>query len=132
MDTNVFHVCNAHVYEGLLRETARQYHFRLRWTLVTCSGCVQAMRGRAAVPTVTSSQPLQHVVVYLEGSGKILLLGGGVYLVMVRDGETRMGWLYPLRIKSAADVATGTMELLADVTEAVKDFRTSNGAEFVN
>ena len=43
-----------------------------------------------------------------------------------------MGWLYPLRSKSAADVASATKIFLSDVGDGVKCFRTDNGTEFVN
>ena len=43
-----------------------------------------------------------------------------------------MGWLYPLRSKSAADVASATKTFLSDVGDGVKCFRTDNGTEFFN
>ena len=42
-----------------------------------------------------------------------------------------MGWIYPLRSKSAADVASATKEFLADVGGGIERFRTDNGTEFV-
>ena len=38
MDINVFHVCNTHAHEGLLRETTKQRGVKFTGTLVTCSG----------------------------------------------------------------------------------------------
>ncbi|CAN0397216.1 unnamed protein product, partial [Laminaria digitata] len=43
-----------------------------------------------------------------------------------------MGWLYPLKSKSAVDVAAATKQFLADVGGDVKCFRTDNATEFVN
>ena len=37
-----------------------------------------------------------------------------------------------MKSKSAADVASATKEILADVGDGVKRFRTDNGTEFVN
>ena len=56
VDINVFQVCIAHAHKGLLRETAKQQGVKLTGTLVTCSGCVQAKRRRASIPTTTSSR----------------------------------------------------------------------------
>jgi len=135
VDINVFHVCNAHAHEGLLRETAKQQGVKLTGTLVTCSGCVQAKGRRASIPTTTSSRkalPLQRVFVDLAGPRKIASAGGALYLILFKDDATRMGWLYPLKSKSAADVTAATRKFLADVGGAVECFRTDNGTEFVN
>ena len=43
-----------------------------------------------------------------------------------------MGWLYPLKSTSAADVIAATRKFLADIGGAVVCFRTDNGSEFVN
>ena len=43
-----------------------------------------------------------------------------------------MGWIYPFRSKSAVDVSAATTKILTDIGDAVKCFRTDNGAEFTN
>ena len=135
VDINVFHVCNAHAHEGLLGETAKQQGFTLTGTLVTCSGCVQAKGKRASLPTTTSSRmahPLQRVFVDLASPRKIASTGGALYMILFKDDATRMGWLYPVRSNSSADVASATTIFLYDVGDGVKCFRTENGAEVVN
>ncbi|CAN0512131.1 unnamed protein product, partial [Laminaria digitata] len=134
-DINVYHVNNGHAHEGLLRETARQQGVKLTGTLVTCSGRVQAKGRRASVPKTTSSRMehrLQRVFVDLTGPRNIASEGGTLYPILFKDHATRMGWFYPLKSKSAADVAAATKQFLADVGGDVKCFRTDNGAEFVN
>ena len=44
----------------------------------------------------------------LPAPGRSRLPGGGLYLILFKDDATRMGWIYPLRSKSAADVASAT------------------------
>ncbi|CAM9826452.1 unnamed protein product, partial [Laminaria digitata] len=134
-DINVYHLNNCHAHEGLLRETARQQGVKLTWTLVTCSGCVQAKGKRASVPKTTSSRMehrLQRVFVDFAGPRNIASAGGALYLIVFKDDATRMGWLYPLKSKSVVDVAAATKQFLADVGGDVKCFRTDNGVEFVN
>ena len=83
---------------------------------------------------MTSSRvahPLQRVLVDLAGPRKITSAGWALYLILFKADVTRMGWLYPLRSKSAADVASTTKKFLADVVGGVKCFRTDNGTEFV-
>ncbi|CAN0528754.1 unnamed protein product [Laminaria digitata] len=75
---------------------------------------------------------LQRVFVDLAGPRNIASAGGGLYLILFKDDWTRMGWLYPLKSKSAVDVAAATKQFLADVGGDVKCFRTDNGADFVN
>ncbi|CAM9207412.1 unnamed protein product, partial [Laminaria digitata] len=53
-------------------------------------------------------------------------------LILFKDDATRMGWLFPLKSKSAVDVAAAAKQILADVGGDVKCFRTDNGAEYVN
>ena len=42
-----------------------------------------------------------------------------------------MGWLYPVRSKSSADLASATTKFMSDVGNSVMCFRTDNGAELV-
>ncbi|CAN0098402.1 unnamed protein product [Laminaria digitata] len=77
-------------------------------------------------------RPLQRVFVDLAGPRKIASAGGALYLILFKDDMSRMGWIYPLRTKSAADVAAATKQFLADVGDGVQCFRTDNGTEFVN
>ena len=56
VDINVFHVCNGHAHEGLLRETAKQQGVKLTGPLVTRSRCAQAKGRRESIPTMTSSR----------------------------------------------------------------------------
>ena len=63
------------------------------------------------MPTTTCSRMehrLHRVSVDLAGPRKIASAGGGLYLILFKDDATRMGWIYPLRSKSAADVASAT------------------------
>ena len=76
--------------------------------------------------------PLQRVFVDLVGPRNIASAGGALCLILCKDDATRMGWLYPLRSKSAADVASATKIFLSDVGDGFKCFRTDNGTEFVN
>ena len=57
---------------------------------------------------------------------------GGLYLILFKDDTTCIGWIYPLRSKSTADVASTTKEFLADVGVGVKRFTTDDGTVFVN
>ena len=68
------------------------------------------------------AHPLQRVFLDLASHRKIACAGGAPYLIPSKDDATRMGWLYPLRGKSAADVASATKKLLADVGGDVKCF----------
>ncbi|CAN0599097.1 unnamed protein product [Laminaria digitata] len=74
---------------------------------------------------------LQRVFVDLAGPRNIASAEGALYLILFKDDATRMGWLYPLKSKSAVDVAAATKQFLA-VGGDIKCFRTDNGAEFVN
>ena len=49
---------------------------------------------------------LQHVFVDLLGPRKIASASGALYLLLFKDDAMRMGWLYPLKSKGAADVAS--------------------------
>ncbi|CAM9595442.1 unnamed protein product, partial [Laminaria digitata] len=129
------HVNNGHAHDGLLRKTARQQGLKITGTLVTCSRCVQAKGKRESAPTMTSSRMehrLQRVFVHLAGPRNIAFARGGLYLILFKDDATCMGWLYPLKSKSAVNVAAATKQFLADVGGDVKCFRTDNGVEFVN
>ena len=78
------------------------------------------------------AHPLQRVFVDLAGPWNIASAGGALYLILFKDDATRMGWLYLLKSKSAADLASATKVFLSDVGDGVKCFRTDNGTEFVN
>ena len=43
-----------------------------------------------------------------------------------------MGWIYTFRSKSAVDVSAAMTKILTEIGDAVKCFRTDNGAEFTN
>ena len=43
-----------------------------------------------------------------------------------------MGWIYPLKSHSAADIVAATKEFLADVAGDIKCFRTDYAVQFVN
>ncbi|MEP5245481.1 MAG: DDE-type integrase/transposase/recombinase, partial [Alphaproteobacteria bacterium] len=100
----------------------------LQWM---CTG-----EGQACVHTynyiVSKGTPPAARFVDLAGPRKIASAGGALYLILFKDDATRMGWLYPLKSKSAADVTAATRKFLADVGGAVECFRTDNGTEFVN
>ena len=74
---------------------------------------------------------LHRVFVDLAGPRTIASAGGGLYLILFKDDATRMGWIYPLRSKSAADVASATKKILADVGGGIKRFRTDHGTALV-
>ena len=78
------------------------------------------------------THPLQRVFVDLAGPSNIASADGALYLILLKDDATRMGWLYPLRSKIAAVVALATKIFLSDAGDGVKCFRTDNGTEFVN
>ena len=75
---------------------------------------------------------LYRVFVDLAGPRKIASAGGALYLILFKDDAMRIGWIHPLRSKSAVDVDSATKEFLADVGVGVKRFRTDNGTELVN
>ena len=75
---------------------------------------------------------LHRVFADLAGPGMIASAGGVLYLILFKDDATRIGWIYALRSKSAADLASATKEFRTDVGGGVKQFRTDNGTEFVN
>ena len=77
------------------------------------------------------AHPLQRVFVGLAPRN-IASVGGALYLNLFKDDATRMGWLYPLRSKRAADVTSATKTFLSDVGDGVKCFGTDNGTEFIN
>ena len=96
---------------------------------------MQAKGRFASVPTATSSRMghrLHRVFADLAGPGMIASAGGVLYLILFKDDATRIGWIYALRSKSAADLASATKEFRTDVGGGVKQFRTDNGTEFVN
>ena len=74
---------------------------------------------------------LHRIIVDLAGPRNIESAGGVLYLILFKDDATRMGWLYPLKAKSAADFVVATKQFLADVAGDVKGFRTDNGTEFM-
>ena len=68
------------------------------------------------------TEPLQHVFVDLGSARKTTSAGEALYLLLFKDDQTSMGWIYPLNSKCAVDVAAATMKLLDDVGDAVKCF----------
>ena len=89
-------MCNGDAHTGRLRETIKQHHIRLTGTLLTCSRCVQAEEWRAAVLTATCSrftQLLQPGFVDLHGPRRIASAGRALYLILIEDDATIMGWI---------------------------------------
>ena len=75
------------------------------------------------------AHPLQRVLVDFASPRKIASAGGALYLILFKDDATRMGRLYHLRSKMAANAASATKKFLADVGGGFKGFRTDNGTE---
>lgn len=79
MDSIVFHVCNAHAYDGRFREMFKQQGVKISGTLVTCIILVQVNRRRASITTTIWSQkalPLQRLFNDLTRPRNVVSAGG--------------------------------------------------------
>ena len=111
VDIYIFHVCKAHANEGRLRKAAKRQGVKLTCTLITCSECVLAKGRRTSLPTTALSRkapPLQRGFIDLVGPEKIASAGGPLYLILFKDDETHVGWLYLFESKNAAEVVAAT------------------------
>lgn len=65
-------------------------------------------------------RPLQRAFIDLADPRVVESTGVALYTILLKDDATRMGWIYPLKRKSAVDVDAATEEFLSDVGSGVK------------
>ncbi|CAM9987322.1 unnamed protein product, partial [Laminaria digitata] len=105
--------------------------------MVPCAGCFEAKGRRMAVPWSTecrSTKPLQRVFVDLSGK-RPPSAGGALYLMMIVDDFSRLGWSYFMKKKS--DAASVFATFLADIRadgcpSVVECVRSDNDTEFLS
>ena len=115
VDINDFHCSFGHVYEGLLRETAKQRNVNLTGTLRECRGGSIA-KGRAKpISTTTGTRAVKpggRVFFYVCGDKSVQSIGGKKYMLMIRDDFTRSNAVYFMRSKD--EVSRYVRQYLAD------------------
>ena len=136
VDINDFHWSFGHVYEGLLRETAKQRTVSLTGTLRECQGWSIA-KGRAKpILTTTGAQAAQpggRIFLDVCGEKSVQSIRGKKYMLMIRDDFTRFNAVYFMRSKDV--VSRYFRQYLVDyrftgVRCPVETVRTDDAAEF--
>ena len=103
VDINVFHCVHGHSNELLLRDTAKSLGLELVGKLRPCAGRSMAKGYRKPIPNSTkirATEKLGRVFVDLSGLKRTPSLSGARYVMLVKNGYSRHGWVYFLKLKS--------------------------------
>ncbi|MEP2272253.1 MAG: hypothetical protein ABJI23_13215 [Marinobacter sp.] len=132
-DINFYHRCTGYLFDGLLREAAKQQGHQLTGTLEMCEPCVMIKGRKAGVPRTGERAREPGITFHLDLGGKISVsIGGGMYLLVVLDSYSWFVLVYGLRSKS--DALAGVKVAMTDLSKYrranIECFRVDMGTEW--
>ena len=131
-DINTFHCSHGHMYEDLLRKTAKQIRVKLQGQLVPCQACSEAKGIRKPVEPFTYTRvakPAEQCFVDLSGPKSVKSTEGKEYMMIVRDDFSGFTRIYFLRTED--ETATYFSKYLAEIApHKVEVVRSDGGGEF--
>ena len=130
IDVNDLHCSLGHVYDAVLRETARQLGIKVTGRLGCCDGCAGGKGIRKAVAKSTSCAEKRMQRLFVDLTGPIQKsTGGAQYCLMIVDDAINMGWPVFLPGNNAATVTNGFRTFPAAVVAywTPESLRTDNG-----
>ena len=135
IDVNDLHCSLGHVYDAVLRETARQLGIKVTGRLGCCDGCAGGKGIRKAVAKSTSCAEKRMQRLFADLAGPMpKSTGGAQFCLMIADDATDVGWPVFLPDKSAAIVTNSFRTFLTafNAYGRSESLRTDNGPEFTN